>query len=86
MQVGPAVKLTVVLPWLLLAVMIIYNATLTGSGDGVKAYIGEWDMSVLRNGVAWSDAAGALLHVSQRAESLRSCAPPQGVVTYAGWR
>ena len=59
-SVGPAVKLTVVLPWLLLAVMIIYNATLTGSGDGVKAYIGEWDMSVLKNGVAWSDAAGPI--------------------------
>ena len=55
-----AAKLTVTLPWLFLSVLIIYNATLDGSADGVKAYIGEWDMSVLKNGEAWSDAAGQI--------------------------
>lgn len=30
------------LPTILLAVLIIYNATLDGSGEGVEAYIGHW--------------------------------------------
>lgn len=41
-SLGPAVKLTVILPTALLAILIIYNATLDGSGDGVRAYMGEW--------------------------------------------
>ena len=59
-SVGTAAKLTVTLPWLFLVTLIIYNATLDGSVDGVKAYIGEWDMSVLSDGEAWSDAAGQI--------------------------
>jgi Sodium:neurotransmitter symporter family len=59
-SVGIVVKVTVIVPWLLLAVMIIYNATLDGSRDGVRAYIGTWDMSVLANGNAWSDAAAQI--------------------------
>jgi hypothetical protein len=53
-----AVKLTVLLPWALLAILIIYNATLEGSRDGVELYIGKWDMDVLKQGEAWSAAAG----------------------------
>jgi SNF family Na+-dependent transporter len=55
------VKITVVLPWLLIAILIIYNATLEGSLDGVKAYLGKWDMSTLQKGPAWSDAAGQVV-------------------------
>lgn len=57
---GYAVRFTVILPWILLAVLIVYNATLEGSLDGVRAYIGEWNFDVLANGVAWSDAAGQI--------------------------
>ena len=41
-SVGKAVYLTVALPWVILGILIIYNATLDGARDGVKAYIGEW--------------------------------------------
>ena len=40
--------------------MIIYNASLNGSIDGVRAYIGTWDLSVLKDGSAWSDAAAQI--------------------------
>ena len=35
-------KFTVLVPLALLAGLIIYNATLDGAGEGVRAYIGEW--------------------------------------------
>ena len=57
-SVGAVVKCTVIIPWTLLLIMIIYNATLEGSREGIKAYIGTWDMSALQDGEAWSDAAG----------------------------
>jgi hypothetical protein len=60
-SITAATRFTVVLPWILLAIFIIVNATLEGSKDGVRAYIGEWDMSVLRRGDAWSDAAAQVI-------------------------
>ena len=60
-SVGAAVRFTVVVPWILLAILIAYNATLPGSMDGVEAYIGNWDVTALQRGEAWSDAAGAVL-------------------------
>lgn len=59
-SVGIAAKITVIVPWCLMAIFIIYNATLEGSLDGIRAYIGEWDLEVLQNGDAWSDAAGQI--------------------------
>jgi SNF family Na+-dependent transporter len=59
-SVGTAVKFTVILPWVLLGVLTVFNATLDGSGNGVRAYIGEWNLDVLANGAAWSDAAGQI--------------------------
>eukprot|EP00892_Ulva_mutabilis_P009295 jgi/Ulvmu1/6738/UM030_0073.1 len=59
-SVGIAAKITVFTPWLLLAIFIIYNATLEGSIDGIEAYIGNWDMSALKVGSIWSDAAGQI--------------------------
>lgn len=56
-----ATRYTVVAPWVLLAIFIIFNATLDGASDGVHAYIGEWDLNVLNSGDAWSDAAGQVL-------------------------
>ena len=58
-SVGAAVRFTVFVPWILLAILIAYNATLPGSLEGVKAYIGTWDIAALSSGSAWSDAAGA---------------------------
>ena len=59
-SIAAATRFTVIAPWCLLAVFIIYNATLDGSGDGIRAYIGEWDLSVLESGDAWSDAGGQI--------------------------
>ena len=59
-SVGIAAKITVYTPWVILAIFIIYNATLEGSIDGVEAYIGNWDMSALKDGSIWSDAAGQI--------------------------
>jgi SNF family Na+-dependent transporter len=53
-------KFTMTMPWFLLTVFIIHNATLEGASDGVKAYIGEWNLEVLKSGDAWSDAAGQI--------------------------
>ena len=60
-SIAAATRFTVVAPWVLLAVFIIFNATLDGARDGVHAYVGEWDLSVLQRGDAWSDAAGQVL-------------------------
>jgi SNF family Na+-dependent transporter len=59
-SVGYAVRFTVIVPWLLLFILIVYNSTLEGARDGVQAYIGEWDLSILKVGTAWSDAAGQI--------------------------
>lgn len=49
------------LPVLILFVFLIRGCTLEGSSDGIKAYIGEWDMSVLRDqGDSWSEAVSQI--------------------------
>jgi solute carrier family 6 GABA transporter-like protein 1 len=49
------------LPILLLFVFLIKACTLTGSSDGIKAYIGEWDMSVLKDRPdVWSTAVSQI--------------------------
>ncbi|GMH36994.1 hypothetical protein BSKO_04867 [Bryopsis sp. KO-2023] len=57
--VGALVKFTVPIPILLIVVMLIHNSTLEGAGDGVKAYVGEWDTSGLKGGV-WPAAVGQI--------------------------
>jgi hypothetical protein len=41
-SLGAAVKVTVFAPLITLIALIIYSATLDGSGEGVRAYIGAW--------------------------------------------
>lgn len=43
------------LPTIFLFVFLFIGVSLEGSGDGIKAYIGEWDLSTLK-GDAWSTA------------------------------
>jgi len=44
-------------PIVLLMVFLFRASTLDGASDGVHAYIGEWDLSVLKtNGEVWSVA------------------------------
>ena len=45
------------LPIILLLLFLIRGATLEGSSDGIRAYIGEWDLTVLsERGEVWSEA------------------------------
>lgn len=44
---GRIAYITVGLPVLMLMVLLVRSATLEGAGDGVKAFIGQWDMKVL---------------------------------------
>jgi solute carrier family 6 GABA transporter-like protein 1 len=54
---GRFTYVTMGLPVVLLFVFLVRAATLPGAGDGVHAYIGEWDLSVLQtNGEVWSVA------------------------------
>ncbi|PXF41888.1 Sodium- and chloride-dependent GABA transporter 1 [Gracilariopsis chorda] len=54
---GRIAYVTVGLPIAILIVLLVRAVTLDGSGDGVKAYIGEWDMKVLSDQPAvWSEA------------------------------
>jgi len=54
---GRITYVTMGLPFLLLFIFLGRAATLSGAGDGVYAYIGEWDLSVLRtNTEVWSVA------------------------------
>eukprot|EP00536_Pseudo-nitzschia_multiseries_P000514 jgi/Psemu1/317342/estExt_fgenesh1_pm.C_60034 len=54
---GRITYVTMGLPFLLLFVFLGRAATLPGAGDGVYAYIGEWDLSVLTaNTEVWSVA------------------------------
>ena len=78
-SVGIAAKITVYTPWVILAVFIIYNATLDGSIDGVEAYIGNWDWSALKDGSIWSDAAGQIFFTLGATLSTfrASCHPPK---------
>lgn len=52
---GRVTYVTMGLPVVLLFIFLIRGCTLEGSGAGVKAYIGEWDVSTL-DGSAWSTA------------------------------
>ena len=48
-------------PILLLFIFFFLGVTLDGAGDGIRAYIGVWDMSVLReNGEIWSTAVSQI--------------------------
>ena len=43
------VYVTMPLPFLLLLVLLIRAVTLPGAGDGINAYLGQWDFSILSN-------------------------------------
>ena len=47
---GKVVYFTAGLPVFVLGVMVINGLALEGSADGIKAYIGNWDMSQLGDG------------------------------------
>jgi solute carrier family 6 GABA transporter-like protein 1 len=59
--VGRITYITMGIPVILLFIFLIYGLTLEGAGNGVKAYIGEWDMSVLKeDGDVWSTAVSQI--------------------------
>lgn len=58
---GRIAYFTMGFPILLLFIFLIRVCVLEGAGDGIKAYIGEWDMSVLsKNGNVWSLAVSQI--------------------------
>lgn len=59
--VGRVVKLTVPLPLIIIVILLIYNATLDGARDGIDAYIGKWDASIVQKEAGiWSSAVGQI--------------------------
>ncbi|CAD7696852.1 unnamed protein product [Ostreobium quekettii] len=58
--VSRVVAVTVPLPFLLLVVMLVYNATLEGARNGIDAYIGNWDFSDLGQKLIWPQAASQI--------------------------
>jgi len=58
--VSKVVAITVPLPLLLLFVLMVYNLTLEGAGDGIDAYIGNWDFSDLSQKLIWPIAASQI--------------------------
>ena len=58
---GRITYVTMGLPIVLLFVFLIRGLTLDGASDGVKEYIGIWDMTILRNEpAAWSEAVSQI--------------------------
>jgi solute carrier family 6 GABA transporter-like protein 1 len=54
---GRIAYFTMGIPIIVLAAFLIKSLTLTGASDGIKIYIGEWDVSVLtERGDVWSAA------------------------------
>lgn len=53
---GKVVYLTCTLPAVILVILVITGLTLEGSGDGIRAYIGNWDFDQLKKGDMWSRA------------------------------
>ncbi|GBG31154.1 Sodium-dependent serotonin transporter [Hondaea fermentalgiana] len=54
--ISKAVWVTVLLPVGTLFILLVVGATRDGAEIGIKAYIGEWDMSLLSEGQMWVDA------------------------------
>jgi len=57
---GRIAYFTMGLPIILLLVFFFRAITLEGSGDGIKEYIGQWDMTVLGKGDVWSEAVSQI--------------------------
>ena len=58
---GAITYITMGLPIIFLFIFFIRGLTLEGSADGVKAYIGVWDLSVLsERGDSWSTAVSQI--------------------------
>jgi SNF family Na+-dependent transporter len=58
---GRITYVTMGLPIILLFLFLIGGATLEGSSDGIRAYIGEWDLTVLtEKGEIWSEAVSQI--------------------------
>lgn len=58
---GKITYVTMGLPVLLLFIFLIRGAALEGSSDGVRAYIGTWDLSILsERGEIWSEAVSQI--------------------------
>lgn len=54
---GRVAYITVGLPVLILFILVIRAATLEGAGDGIRKYIGGWDVGILsKQGEVWSVA------------------------------
>mmetsp|Transcript_37533 Transcript_37533/g.106000 ORF Transcript_37533/g.106000 Transcript_37533/m.106000 type:complete len:736 (-) Transcript_37533:559-2766(-) len=57
-SVSRVVYFTVLSPVVILVVLFAYNMSLSGAVSGVMAYIGTWDLSVLKSPTVWVQAAG----------------------------
>eukprot|EP00127_Corallochytrium_limacisporum_P004875 Clim_evm19s191 gene=Clim_evmTU19s191 len=57
---GKVVYFTVLAPIMSLFVLVIRGATLDGAEEGIKEYIGRWDLSELSNGEMWSSACSQI--------------------------
>jgi SNF family Na+-dependent transporter len=68
---------TVLLPCTLVVIMVVRTAFLDGAGDGIKFYIGRFDIEYLFNARTWAAACG---------QALFSMSPGLGtVITYSSY-
>lgn len=59
-RTSKVVYVTMLVPLCTLLVLLIRGATLEGAGEGIRQYIGQWDVSVLSQGSVWSDAVAQI--------------------------
>lgn len=57
---GNVVFISMPLPLILIAVLVVRGATLDGADIGIEAYIGQWDWSALNSGPIWSEAVSQI--------------------------
>eukprot|EP00951_Prasinocladus_malaysianus_P017275 scaffold135910_cov44-Prasinocladus_malaysianus.AAC.1 len=57
---GKVVYFTATAPAVLVFILFCYNVSLPGAGNGIKAYIGAWEFSALKDSSIWTDAAGQI--------------------------
>jgi len=57
---GRIAYFTMGFPIILLFVFLFRAVSLEGAGEGIKQYIGQWDMTVLEKGDVWSEAVAQI--------------------------
>jgi len=76
-------QVTVPLPLVLLVAIIAHGSSHQGSSDGVRAYMGHWDLALLNDAVVWQEAASQIFYSTgvgfgclSAFASWRECASP----------